>query len=103
MEKGKLIQYILIDDFMRLPDVVLKSDTALPRSLLSRCFSDSSFLIKARSACGNISVAPSTVSSAKCSCNNTALCCVLQGRSTLIGGCAVEDAISPTPHFDKAL
>jgi hypothetical protein len=71
----------LINEFMCIHDVLLELDTALPHSLHSKCFLNSSFLSKARSTCGNSGMAHSFIyqtSSTKCSYNNT----VYQGWPT---------------------
>jgi hypothetical protein len=59
MEKDKWISYILIKDFVCIPDVLFKLYTALPHSLHFRCFHESSFLSKELSTCGDIRMAPS--------------------------------------------
>jgi hypothetical protein len=45
--------------FMCIAHALLKLDVPLPHSLHSRCFLNSSFVSKARTTCGNISMAPS--------------------------------------------
>jgi hypothetical protein len=45
-KKYKRICYILINDFMFIPEELLKLDTALPHSLHSRCFSVPPFSVK---------------------------------------------------------
>jgi hypothetical protein len=61
MEKDKWIQDANDKWFVCISDVLLKSNTAVPHSLQSRRFLDPSFLNKARSTCGNISMAPSVL------------------------------------------
>jgi hypothetical protein len=48
----------MLNDFMCVPDVLLKLDTALPHSLHARCFLDLCFFNKTLSPCGNVSMVP---------------------------------------------
>jgi hypothetical protein len=90
--------------FTCIPAVWLKLDTALPHSLYSRRFLDSSFLSKVRSTCGNMSMAPSFLNRLlqAVSVVITICYCVLQQRSILIGS-TVQDVIFSIPHFAKKL
>jgi hypothetical protein len=54
-----LVYSTLINNFMCIPDVLLKLDKTLQHSLHFRCFLNLSFLSRAWSTCGKISMAPS--------------------------------------------
>jgi hypothetical protein len=55
--QNKWIWCILINDFLCVPDILLKVVSVLTHILQSSCFLDSSFLSKVWSTCSNISMA----------------------------------------------
>jgi hypothetical protein len=100
MVKDNWIWYILTNDIMCIPDVLLELDTALPHSLRCKFCLNSSFMSKTPSSAyqRGTFLSESTTSSAKCSYS---YCCVLQ-LLTLTGS-TVQDVIFSVPHFAKPI